>query len=126
MFPSGSKSGGGAGLFKKPGMMGLGKKKFQMDEIAPTDKDQNIMKKVETKLLAPKINVKKLDRDDGQRATANNTYLAVGGGGNKNMLSKASLNQASGASINEKRVADNFVKPMGLQEKTQQSLAQHQ
>ena len=42
------------------------------------------------------------------------------------MLSKASLNQASGASINEKRVADNFVKPMGLQEKTQQSLAQHQ
>ena len=97
-----------------------------MDEIAPTDKDQNIMKKVETKLLAPKINVKKLDRDDGQRATANNTYLAAGGGGNKNMLSKASLNQASGASINEKRVADNFVKPMGLQEKTQQSLAQHQ
>lgn len=36
-----------------------------MDEIAPTDKDQNIMKKVENKLLAPKINVKKLDRDDG-------------------------------------------------------------
>jgi len=40
------------------------------------------------------------------------------------MLSKASLNQVSGTSLNEKRVADSFARPMALKEKTQQSLAQ--
>ena len=40
MFSSGSKPpGGAAALFKKPGMMGLGKKKFQMDVAAPTESD---------------------------------------------------------------------------------------
>ena len=34
------------------------------------------------------------------------------------MLSKASINQISGASIGEKRVADNFARPMALREKT--------
>jgi hypothetical protein len=40
-----------------------------------------------------------------------------------NMLSKASINQASGVSVGEKRVADNFARPMALKEKTQASLA---
>lgn len=31
-----------------------------------------------------------------------------------NQLSKASFNQASGASLSDKRVADGFVKPIGL------------
>lgn len=37
MFNSGSKPGGAGGLFKKPGMMGLGKKKFQLDVAAPSE-----------------------------------------------------------------------------------------
>ena len=55
MFSGSKPPGGAGGLFKKPGMMGLGKKKFQMDVAAPTESDQKVMQKVETKLLAPKI-----------------------------------------------------------------------
>ena len=42
------------------------------------------------------------------------------------MLSKASLNQVSGASLHEKRVADNFTRPMALKKTTQASLANQQ
>ena len=61
MFGSASKapSGGGAGLFKKPGMMGIGKKKFQLDVAAPSENDLKQIQKVENKLFAPKINLKK-------------------------------------------------------------------
>lgn len=65
MFPSGSKPGG-ANLFKKPGIMGVGKKKFQLDVAAPTETELKQIQKVETKLLAPKITVKKMNiQQDG-------------------------------------------------------------
>lgn len=105
---SGSKPPGG-GLFKKPGMMGLGKKKFQMDVSAPTENDQKVMQKVETKLLAPKIVPKK----DGPTQ-----FLQMPQRNGPNQLSKASFNQGSGASLNEKRVTDGFVRPVALKEKT--------
>ena len=78
---SGSKPPG-AGLFKKPGMMGLGKKKFQLDVAAPTESDQKVMQKVETKLMAPKM-VKK----DGPT-----TFLQMPSKTGPNQLSKASFN----------------------------------
>ncbi len=48
-------------MFKKPGIMGVGKKKFQLDVAAPTETELKQIQKVETKLLAPKITVKKMN-----------------------------------------------------------------
>jgi hypothetical protein len=59
MFNSGQKTGGG--LFAKPGMMGLGKKKFQLDVAAPSETEIKQIQKVEAKLFAPKITLKKAD-----------------------------------------------------------------
>lgn len=119
MFGSASKapSGGGAGLFKKPGMMGIGKKKFQLDVAAPSENDLKQIQKVENKLFAPKINLKK-PAEGGQ-----SNFLGLPKKDGPGMLSKASLNQMSGASIGEKKVADSFARPMALQEKTKQVLA---
>jgi len=109
---SGSKPPG-AGLFKKPGMMVPGKKKFQMDVAAPTESDKKVMQKVETKLMAPKI-VKR----DGPA-----TFLSMPQKNAQGQLSKASFNQVSGTSLGDKRVADGFLRPVALKEKTQLSLA---
>lgn len=107
---------GPGGLFKKPGMMGLGKKKFQMDVAAPTENELKQIQKVENKLLAPKITIKKMTNNE-PGAENRNGMLGIPKAGN-NVLSKASLNQMSGTSLNEKRVADNFARPMALQQKT--------
>ena len=50
---SASKPPGGAGLFKKPNVMGIGKKKFQMEQAAPDENQLQQINKVQTKLLAP-------------------------------------------------------------------------
>ena len=61
--------------------------------------------------------------------------MSIGGGGGmskgnflappskSNALGGSSAHQASNASLNERRVEDNFVRPMALKEKTQFSLA---
>lgn len=113
MFNSGSKASGG-GLFKKPGMMGLGKKKFQLDVAAPSENEVQQIQKVEAKLLAPKMmTVKKMEGGSG----ASGAYLNPPDR-NTAGLSRMSLNQASNASLHEKRVKDDFVRPMALKEKT--------
>ena len=105
---SGSKPPGG-GLFSKPGMMGLKMKKFQMEVSAPSENDQKVMQKVETKLLAPKI----VPKRDGPTQ-----FLQMPQRNASNNMSKGSFNQASGTSLNEKRVTDGFVRPVALKEKT--------
>ena len=67
------------------------------------------MQKVETKLMAPKV----VKRDGPAQ------FLQMPQKGAPSQLSKASFNQASGASLNERRVADGFVRPVALKEKTQ-------
>lgn len=102
------------GVFKKPAL-GIGKQKFKLDMPAPDENEVKQIQKAQNALLGPKITVKKFNVDSG--AAPNN--LQPGGlKSNVNMLSKASLNQMSGTSLNEKRVADSFARPMALKEKT--------
>jgi len=57
---SGQKTGGG--LFAKPGMAGIGKKKFQLDVAPPSETETKQIQKVEAKMFAPpKITIKKVD-----------------------------------------------------------------
>ena len=67
------------------------------------------IQKVEAKLLAPKINIKKMGDGGGK-----SNFLGLPNKNGPNMLSKSSLNQISGSSLAEKKVADNFVRPMAL------------
>jgi len=92
-------------------VLGGAKQKFKLDMPAPSEQEIRQIQKVETKLLAPKMTVKK---PEGTQSSA------IGNRNNQNqhVLSKASMNQASGASLHEKRVADNFARPMALKEKT--------
>jgi len=46
------------------------------------------------------------------------TFLQMPQKGGLNQLSKASIHQGSGASLNDRRVADGFVRPVALKEKT--------
>ena len=99
---SGSKPAG-VGMFKKPALGA--RKKFQM-EVAPVDENEvKQIQKIETKLMGPKMVIKK--NEGGNLAAPQNRQSA---------LSKASLNQISGASLNEKKVQDNFVRPMALKQ----------
>jgi len=64
---------------------------------APSENELKQIQKVETKLLAPKINVKRMNVNEDARVNSNNTYMGMGMGGagvgnRQNMLSKASLN----------------------------------
>lgn len=79
---------------------------------APTESELKQIQKVETKLMAPKINIKRNADGDGGPSTSN--FLGMPNKKDGPMLSKASINQASNASLNEKRVADNFARPMAL------------
>jgi len=89
-------------------MAGIGKKKFQLDVAAPSETEVKQIQKVEAKMFAPpKITLKKVDSSMGKQ------YLNPSNG-----LTKGSLNQLSNASLNEKRVADEFVRPIALKEKT--------
>ena len=89
-------------------MAGIGKKKFQLDVAAPSETEVKQIQKVEAKMFAPpKITLKKVDSSMGKQ------YL-----NSSNGLTKGSLNQLSNASLNEKRVADEFVRPIALKEKT--------
>lgn len=131
-----------AGLFMKPKM--ISKKKFQMDVAPPTESDLQQIQKVEQKLLSgPKITnnplVKKGPMMSLNKTPATNGASALGvpsaaaadraanssnfpAGARSNVISSA--NQASGASLTEAKVNQNFLRPMALQEKTKIVLAQ--
>ena len=87
---------------------------------APTENDIKQIQKVDqvqTRLLAPKITVKKNPGD------GSSNFLAMPQKGSSAMLSKSSINQVSNTSLGDKRVTDQFVRPVALKEKTQMSLA---